>query len=51
MMTSEQHDELMQCIKLLAIELRETKTLVIDLVADIDDVRCRIEAVNMRFDE
>lgn len=50
-MTTAQHNELIQCIKLLAIELRETKTLVIDAIADIADLQARIEAVNMRFDE
>lgn len=51
MMTNEQHLELIQCIKLLALEMRETKTLVIDAIADIADVQARVEAVNQRFDE
>ena len=49
-MTTEQFEQLMQGMKLLAIELRETKTLVIDAIADIADLQARIEAVNMRFD-
>lgn len=51
MMTNEQFEQLMQGIKLLAIELRATKTLVIDALADIGDLQARIEAVNQRFDE
>ena len=50
-MTTEQFEQLMQGMKLLAIELRETKKLVIDAIADIADLQARIEAVNMRFDE
>jgi len=50
-MTTEQFEQLMQGMKLLAIELRETKTLVLDVVADIADLQARVEAVNARFDE
>ena len=51
MTTTEQFEQLMQGMKLLAIELRETKTLVLDVVADIADLHARVEAVNARFDE
>lgn len=51
MTTTEQFEQLMQGLKLIAIELRETKTLVLDVVADIADLQARMEAVNARFDE
>ena len=51
MMTTEQFEQLMQGIKLLAIELREAKTLVIDAIADIGDLQARIAAIDQRFDE
>lgn len=50
-MTTAQFETLMQGLKLLAIEMRETKTLVIDLVGDISDLQARIAALDMRFDE
>lgn len=50
-MTTAQFDDLMQGLKLLAIEMRETKTLVVDLLGDMSDIEARIAALDMRFDE
>jgi hypothetical protein len=50
-MTTAQFEQLMQGMKLLAIEMRETKTLVVDLIADMSDIEARIAALDMRFDE
>jgi hypothetical protein len=50
-MTTTQFETLMQGLKLLAVEMRETRMLVIDAIADIGDLQARIAALDMRFDE
>ena len=50
-MTAAQFDHLMQGLKLLADELRETKQLVLDVIGDVSDLQARIAAVDQRFDE
>jgi len=50
-MTTAQFDDLMRGLKLLAVEMRATRQLVIDAIADIGDIEARIAALDMRFDE
>jgi hypothetical protein len=50
-MTTAQFDDLMQGLKLLAVEMRATRQLVTDAIADIGDLQVRIAALDMRFDE
>ncbi len=50
-MTTAQFNDLMQGLKLLAVEMRATRQLVIDAIADIGDLQARIAAVGDRFDE
>jgi hypothetical protein len=50
-MTTTQFNDLMMDLKLLAVEMRETRQLVIDAIADIGDIEARIAALDMRFDE
>lgn len=50
-MTATQFEQLMTGLRLLAIEMRETKTLVVDLLGDMSDIEARIAALDMRFDE
>ena len=50
-MTTAQFNDLMQGLKLLAVEMRATRQLVIDAIADISDLQARIAQIDGRFDD